>query len=245
VFRLTWSGLLAWRRAPGVLVLVFANPVLVGLAVGGAAVEHRNEGFEMWILNLYAAFMVPLACLMSGGSMVRDELQAGTLGFLLTRPLHRARLLLLKYACHTFWLELTLGLNAVLLSLAGHLLGIEGALLIGLWLLGVQTLVIPAFTALSAVLGLASKRYVLLGILYGFIVEMGIGQIPTNINTLSLTRHFQALMGQCPALEATVALSSWGIPGAILAVVGLTVAGLAVAAALFSLREFLEAEPPR
>jgi len=245
IFRLTWSGLLSWRRLPAALALVLANPLLATLALAAAAPENRAEGFEMWILRLYVMFMVPITCLLSGGSMIRDELQAGTLGFLLTRPVHRARLLILKYLCQVVWLELTLGLNALLLTLSGLLLGIEGTLQIGLWLLGVQILMIPAFTALSTLLGLVSKRYVLLGILYGFIVETGIGQIPTNINAVSLSRHFQSLLGQCPALDATVSLSSWGIPGAILAVLTLTAVGLAAAAALFSIREFLETEAPR
>jgi ABC-type transport system involved in multi-copper enzyme maturation permease subunit len=218
---------------------------LATLALAAAGHEDRAEGFEMWVLGLYATFMVPIACLLSGGAMIRDELQAGTLGFLLTRPVHRARLLILKYLCHVVWLEFALGLNAVLLSLSGLLLGIKGALLIGLWLLGVQILMIPAFTALSVVLGLLTRRYLLVGILYGFIVEMGIGQIPTNINALSLSRHFQALLGECTALSGTVQLSSWGIPGAILAVLALTGVGLGGAAALFSLRELLETETPR
>lgn len=245
IFRLTWSGLLAWRRAPGLVAFVLANPVLATLALAAASPEDRGEGFEMWIVRLYATFMVPIACLLSGGSMVRDDLQAGTLGFLLTRPLSRARLLILKYLCHVAWLEVSLGLNVLLLTLSGLGLGIDRAALIGIWLAAVQLLVIPAFTALSAVLGLASKRYVLLGILYGFVVEMGIGQIPSNVNTVSISRHFQALLGQCPALDATVPLSSWGIPGAVLALATLTGVALAAATVIFSLREFLEAEAPR
>jgi hypothetical protein len=104
---------------------------------------------------------------------------------------------------------------------------------------------IPAFTALSVFLGLLSKRYVLLGILYGFIVELGIGQIPTNINVLSLSRHFQALLGQCPTLDHTIALGSWGATGAILMVCALTVLGVGASAALFSFREFCDTEAPK
>ena len=244
MLQLTWSGLLAWRRAPALLALVLANPALATLALATAS-GQREEGFRMWILHLYVPFMVPISCLLSGGSMIRDEIQAGTLTFLVTRPLSRARLLLLKYVCHVAWLELMLALNAGLLTLAGVALGIDGALVTGLWLLGVQTVMIPAFTAVSVFLGLVSKRYVLLGVLYGAIVEVGFGQIPTNINVLSLSRHFAALMGRCPNLESTIPLPAWGMPGSILAVLLLTAVVLGASALFFSLREFLETEAPK
>ncbi len=244
ILQLTWSSLLSWRRLPSILALTLAFPLLATLTLATAS-GHQSEGFRMWILHLYAPFMVPITCLLSGGSMIRDELQAGTLPFLVTRPLSRARLLLLKYLAHVAWLELMLALNAVLLTAAGLSLRLDGALPLGLWLLGVQTALIPAFTAVSVLLGLASKRYVLLGVLYGAIVEIGFGQIPTNLNVLSLSRHFEALLGTCPALTATVALPAWGWPGALLEVATLTTVALTASALLFSYREFQETEPPR
>lgn len=102
IVRLTWSGLLAWRKTPRLLALVLLSPALSGLALMAAS-AHRSEGFRVWVLHLHANFMVPIACLLSGGSMIRDEIQEGTLTFLLTRPIRRARLLLLKYVCHTLW----------------------------------------------------------------------------------------------------------------------------------------------
>lgn len=244
ILRLTWSGLLAWRRIPGLLALVLASPTLATIALA-ATHDHRYEGFRMWILNLHANFMVPIACLLSAGSMMRDEIQAGTLTFLITRPIHRTRLVMLKYLCHVAWLDVVLGLNAMVLTLCGVALKVDGALSMGLWLIGTQTLIIPAFAAVSVLLGLISKRYLLLGILYGCIVETGFGQIPTNINVLSLSRHFHGLMGKCSAIGTTVPLPAWGVPGSLLAIALIGGVALAASMVLFSEREFLETDAPR
>lgn len=140
---------------------------------------------------------------------------------------------------------MVVGLNAVLLTTVGISLGIEGALKIGVSLLATQSLIIPAFTAISMLLGLLSPRYVLLGIVYGAIVETGFGQIPTNINVLSLSRHFQGLMGRCSAIGETVPLTSWGIPGSILAVLAIASVAVIVSMLLFTYREFLDTEAPK
>ncbi len=245
IFRLTWGGLLAWRRVPGLIALILLNPLLATLALSAAPEEHLSGGFEMWVLRLYVSFMVPIACLISGGAMIRDELQAGTLGFLITRPLSRARLLLLKYLCHGLWLEVALGLNVVLLAAGSLYLGVENGLETCGWLLGIQLVMIPAYMAISVVLGLVSKRYVMLGVLYGFIVEMGIGQIPSNINTISVSRHFQSLLGYFSDLETGLDLPGWGVPGAVLAVVTINLLALGVGMLLFSLKEFQEDEAPK
>lgn len=244
ILRLTWSGLLAWRRLPGVLVLVAASPTLAALALWTAH-DHRDEGFRMWVMHLHTHFMVPIACLLTGGAMMRDEIQASTLPFLVTRPLSRARLLGLKYLCHVLYLEGMLALNVVLLTLVGLSLGLPKAAVLGAWLLVVQAVMIPAFMAISTVLGLASKRYVMLGVLYGAIVEAGFGQIPTNINVLSLSRHFSTLMGRCPALENATVLTVWDMTRSVLEVGVIGAVALGLGTVLFTYLEFLEADTPK
>jgi hypothetical protein len=154
-------------------------------------------------------------------------------------------LLLIKYLCHVCWLEVALGLNVSLLAAGSRYLGVESGLVNCAWLLGIQSLMIPAYMAISVVLGLVSKRYVMLGIVYGFIVEMGIGQIPSNINAISLSRHFQSLLGHYSKLLTGVDLPGWGAPGALLAVVTITLVAIGVGMLVFSLKEFQEDDAPK
>ena len=77
--------------------------------------------------------------------LIRDELQADTLGFLITRPVKRAQLILVKYLSQAVWLEILLLVETrLLLFAAGAAREIPalGALLP--LVLAVQFLAIPA-----------------------------------------------------------------------------------------------------
>ena len=76
--------------------------------------------------------------------------------------------------------------------------------------LAAQFLAVLAWSALGAFLGQLTSRYMAIALVYGFIVELGIGNIPTNINTLSLMRHLKALLAHNPALFETY---EWAGPG--------------------------------
>src|SRR6185436_12447708 len=97
--------------------------------------------------------------------------------------------------------QLLVAVEAALLFTAGDLRQTHAFSLLPLFL-GAQFLAVLAWSALGTMLGLLTKRYMAWALLYGFIVEMGIGRIPTNINTLSLIRHLKSLLSLNPALQA-------------------------------------------
>ena len=198
----------------------------------------RTEPFYHWLIDFYFFVLLPLQCVKGCGGLIRDELQADTLGFLVTRPLSRARLLVLKYLTQTAWLQLLLLAETLLLFIAGGLRQIPalGALLP--LFLAAQFLAVLAWSALGVLLGQVSKRYMALALLYGFIVEMGIGRIPTNINSLSLMRHLKTLLSPNPALQA---IYDWTSNGLVLSVGALALATalfVALAALLFTFKEY-------
>jgi hypothetical protein len=198
----------------------------------------RTEPFYHWLIDFYFFLILPLQCVKGCGGLIRDELQADTLGFLVTRPLSRARLLLLKYLTQTAWLQLILLAETLLLFIVGGMRQVPalGALLP--LFLAAQFLAVLAWSALGVFLGQVSKRYMALALLYGFIVEMGIGRIPTNINSLSLMRHLKTLLSPNPALHS---LYDWSDKGLVLSVGALALATalfVALAALLFTFREY-------
>ena len=84
--------------------------------------------------------------------------------------------------------------------------------------LAAQFLAVPAWCALGLFLGQVTKRYLPMALVYGLIVELGIGDIPTNINTLSLMRHLKTLLSHDAALQS---LYQWTGSGVVLPVAAL------------------------
>ncbi|HWW02382.1 MAG TPA: ABC transporter permease subunit [Candidatus Acidoferrum sp.] len=198
----------------------------------------RIEPFYHWLIDFYFFVILPLQCVRGAGGVIRDELQADTLGFLLTRPLSRARLLVLKYLSQTAWLQLILLLETLLLFLAGRLRQMPALGSLLPLFLAAQFLAVLAWSALGLFLGQVTKRYLAIALLYGFLVEMGIGRIPTNVNTLSLIRHLKTLLAHNPALQTLYEWSGTGVPMSIGALAFAAGLFLTLAALLFTFKEY-------
>jgi ABC-2 family transporter protein len=198
----------------------------------------RTDPFYHWLFELYFFVLLPLVCVRGCGGLIRDELQADTLGFLLTRPLTRARLLVMKYIAQTAWLQLLLVAETLLLFAAGLLRQLHGLGSLLPLFLGVQLLAVPAWCALGIFLGQVTKRYMPLALLYGLIVEMGIGRIPTNINNLSLIRHLKTLLARNPTLQSFYDWNPDGTVVSLSAPLLATALFLTLAALLFTFHEY-------
>jgi hypothetical protein len=198
----------------------------------------RTGPFYHWLIDFYFFIILPLTCVRACGALIRDELQADTLGFLITRPISRARLLIVKYLAQVLWLEMLLLVETLLLFAVGaerQIPDLGGLLPL---FLCVQFVAIPAWSALGALLGQITTRYMATALIYGAVVEMGIGRIPTNINTLSLLRHIESLLSRNGPLEG---IFNWEAGGAWTAVLALVLAPLifvGAAALLFSVLEY-------
>jgi hypothetical protein len=204
----------------------------------GELLWSRSAAFYHWLIDFYFFVVLPLNCVRACGALIRDELQTDTLGFLTTRPLSRARLLIAKYLAQTVWLQIFLLVQALLLFAAGwlrHIPAVTG--LVPLFLFA-QFFSVFAWSALGSLLGLLTNRYMGFAILYGLIVEMGIGRIPTNINTLSLMRHLKVLLANNSTLQGIYDWSSKGVPLAVAALLFATLLFLALSAVLFTVREY-------
>ena len=198
----------------------------------------RTTPFYHWLIDCYFFIILPLTCVRACGALIRDELQADTLGFLITRPVSRARLLAVKYIAQVVWLEMVLLAETLLLFGAGLERDITG--LGGLFplFIVIQIAAIPAWCALGALLGQITTRYMAAALVYGGVVEMGIGRIPTNINSLSLLRHLETLLSKNGTLEG---IFNWEVGNVWVAVLALVLAPLifgGAAALLFSVIEY-------
>jgi len=204
----------------------------------GEPAWNRTAPYYRWLIDFYFFIILPLCCVRSCGGLIRDELQTDTLGFLTTRPVKRGTLVVLKYLSQVACLEAAALIEGLLLLAAGALREIPdiGALLP--LFLAVQFLAVPAWGALGLFLGQVTKRYLPLAVVYGLIVELGIGDIPTNINTLSLMRHLKTLLSHDAELQSLFQWTGTGVVAPVAALLLGSILFLALAALLFTLREY-------
>jgi ABC-type transport system involved in multi-copper enzyme maturation permease subunit len=201
----------------------------------------RTAPFYHLLVDVYFFIVLPLGCIRGCGALLRDELQADTLGFLVTRPATRARLVIVKYLSQVAALELLLLVETLLLFAVGAQRQIPALGSLFPLFVAVQCLAIPAWSALGMFLGQLSTRYMSFALLYGAVVEMGIGRIPTNINLLSLMRHMKTLLSRNEALQG---IYNWPTDAPFLSIAALVVAPLlfvGAAAVLFTVLEYLPA----
>ena len=104
--------------------------------------------------------------------------------------------------------------------------------------LGAQFLAVLSWGALSALLGLVSRRYLILGIGYGVVVELGLGRIPTNINTLSMAGHLRGLFGHDPLVQRLYEWAPHDVAFSVGAVLIGTLVFLTIGAVLWTHREY-------
>lgn len=238
---MTWRSVWSTRRWPALGLLILASPVLALLALQTGEFDVR-PAWLTWITRVHFGLVIPLWCLIAFGSFMRDEVQAGTIGFLLTRPITRSRFLLIRWLCTLAAVQVPLALNTILLGATAVLLRIPNAFLLTLMLLGAQWLVVPAYGAIATFLGLLTRKYLLLGLVYGFVVEIGIGQIPTNINTLSVARHFRTLLDQSDLIARSMDWSARGLGQSAGMLLVLTLVYLALGTLWFNFREYSQSE---
>lgn len=222
---------LAWLVLP---------PVILAILLNMAPGEPPENGYEKVLVIGYLFQVTPLVCLFGFGGVIREEIRENTLSFLAVRPVGRVRLLAAKYVSQLIWVQALLALELSALVAVGALSFESFDLSIWGPLMALQALGTLAWSTVAMTLGLVSKNYVPLGILYGALVEKGIANIPTNVNTLAVTRNLQNAFEAHPILgEVFEFIPPAEAASPILNIGGLALVFLVLSAALYYFREYL------
>lgn len=235
IWKLTWKSQLTWKKIYGVASNVLGLPILSYFAF---TMGTQSNAYYMFTVDFYMLLVLPITCLTAFGGMVRDDLQEDTVCFLLTRPMKRWQFFLSKYVSHLAWTQITTALTLLAFAVSGTLRGVDDVPNLILTLLIVQVPAIMVYGAISSLMGLLTKKYLVLGIIYGFVVEFGIGQIPTNINTLAMTNHLKSLLTKYTPLAEYLNQEPGSSFTAIAAIVTVTVVFLALSSLMFTMREY-------
>ncbi|MBK8476028.1 MAG: hypothetical protein IPL39_06850 [Opitutaceae bacterium] len=237
VWRLTLPGF----ARPGQLLKLAA--LLAGFALLTLTSVRTAEAsvFFEWTIR-YLTLLLPVMAFISGGGTIRDDLKPETVDYVFTRPLPRPAFLVFKYTAHTA------GLQASYLLALGVLLGVgayrqvPGLLAALPLLLLAQVLAIGVFTAFGVLCGTLTARYLVVGMSYGSIVEIGVGSIPTQLSRLSLTHHLRDLLQPLASTALAVPPGPGPFTTTVL-LVFVAAAMLGLAALVFGLRELVGGRP--
>lgn len=218
----------------GVLVL-FSIPS----APNHAAAVH---GFLPWAARFYVCFLVPILAFISAAGVMRDDLGAGSVDYLFTRPVRRPAFVAFRYLAHVACAQLDFLLALIVVTGIGLYHEVPGLWAALPWLLLGQVMVIIAFSAFGFLCGMLTSRYVIIGLLYGAIVEVGVGNVPTQLNYVSMIRQILGLLRPVIGTEknATGAAAlelALGTPATLAVLLGFSAAMIGVTAAVFAFRE--------
>jgi ABC-2 type transport system permease protein len=145
---------------------------------------------QLVVFSVLVSFLLPMWTLSFATEGLGGEREAGSLIWLLTRPLSRPGIFLAKFVALLPW---TVGLNVggfALLCLAG---GRPGALAFRLFWPAVLWATL-AFSALFYLMGAWFRRPAVVAILYSFFLEIVVGNLPGYLKRVSIGFYARCLM---------------------------------------------------
>ena len=242
--RLLWSPR---TLAMGAMAFFPAALALLFRAVSALGFEVPVSGFGFFSLvtaTVGFQFIAPMLALFYSSGILVDELESGTLVYLITRPRSRASLLMGKMAG-------SLAVAAILF-LPSIVLTFFFAVAPGGWAdvgtyfpalardLGAGVLGLAAYSGLFAAIGVLSKRPVLVGLLFVFGWQAVATYVPGIVGKLTVAYHLQSLL---PHESFQGALSGFlsgreGGPQAALALILLSAASHGFAIMVFKHKQF-------
>jgi ABC-type transport system involved in multi-copper enzyme maturation permease subunit len=228
---------------------VQVSPVPLGVtqaaeAAVSAVLLHPSSPVLMFsksvVYTVFLRFLLPLWSLSFATQALGGEREGRTTVWLVTRPLPRSSIYLAKYVALLPWaLGLNLGGFAVLCLAAGE----PGRVALGLYWPAVVWGTL-AFTALFHLLGATVRRPAVVGLIYAFVLEAFLSDLPFAMKRLSVSFYTRCLMFDeyfqrygLPPTDPEV----YGAVGPTAAVV--TLAAATVGLTAFGMLWFSRAEP--
>jgi ABC-2 type transport system permease protein len=248
VCALTLKGLI-WTPRGLFVTALMTLPVLIAAAFRWLRPDSLPSALTAaevyrWIVTVYlVANALPLTALFYAGALVADELEGRTIVYLLTRPISRASILAGRFGAFLVaGLALAVpALLAVFLMLGWGQAGLPSAPTLARDL-GVAALTLFVYGALFTLVGIASRRPFVVGLLFLYGWEW-LSYFPGHVPRVTLTAYLRALTPPAPAAaEGAARLLSAPTLGVGESLVSLAVAAalcLTLAFALFASRELV------
>lgn len=196
IARVTWRLLMGRRRWMLALLINFLPVLVCWLFVtqSGQGAPPPTQFFTVLMATMLLTVLLPLSGLINGTSALGTELDDGTLRYVLAKPVPRWRIIIAKLA--------TAAAATIVSCLPGVLIG--GTIVLGtvnhVLLRGFSVAVIVAsvlYAGLFMLLSLATRRALIIGLLYVIVWEGALSRLFAGTRVLSIREYSMA------AAEAT------------------------------------------
>lgn len=194
---LTVRYLTSTRRGLVTLALSWLPLLLTGALAIARVSSFDILLFQQLMVLLFLQIVLVFVTLVSATALIREEIDDGTLPFLLTRPVSKPTVALSKYAGYlvaalVFLLPPVVVAYAVTEAYAGAGLGADLDVLGGF--LAATALGVLAYGALFYFLSVALRKPLMVGLLIGFLWESIAGLLPGNVPKLSLIYYLKSVL---------------------------------------------------
>ncbi len=226
------------KRIYFILLLMLAPP-LVSLFWALSSADHGTPFVfitEM-VVSFYLSFLLLVLGLVSAVPVIHSEIDDGTAKYLVSRPVSRFYLVLVKYLGYFI-------VNAILVTASLSLLYVIVMLILAptdilSYLLPlaeavfVSVLAVALFGAFFLLLGVLFKRPVVIGLLVGFFWEVTISLLPTHLSKLTMSYYLRSLLANLVENASTRGMMTTDLWKSLLVIIVLTLFFLALAGMAF------------
>jgi len=204
-------------------------------------------GFELYgivVALFFVRNLLPLVALLFGSALISDAVDSKTLTYFLTRPISRLSIFLGEFLAYLVTV-LTLTLPCVVLTYLVLCVGTPQGAGFGaadlVQDLGACALTLFTYGGVFALLGVSLKRPLIPGLLFLFVWEGFVANLPGDAPNYTLSAYARSLIRHRPSEEGLAQLFSKFFPvGESVLVLGIAgVVSLALAIWIFSRREYV------
>jgi ABC-2 type transport system permease protein len=193
----TFRACLSGRRAIALLLLGALYPaVVIGLAAASVSGANLVADSEQVFSALFLPIMLLIVTLVLGVAQFRTEIEEDTLVYLTSRSVPRASIVVGKYAGAVLAAAIVLVPSALLGSALGVAYNLAPSVSTqGLYyaVVAMSLAAIAAYTAFFLLLGLLTRQALPIGLLYGFIWETFVSQLPGPIRQATIVYYLRGL----------------------------------------------------
>ncbi|HEV2473204.1 MAG TPA: ABC transporter permease, partial [Chthonomonadales bacterium] len=183
-------------RPKKLIAALFLMAIPVGLAllwrIKAGASLHPEDAYNSLAAAIVFGLIMPILCVVFGTGVITQEIEQKTITYLLTRPVRRWNLLLVKYAAAAAATTAVVWLASAALALTvgapHHLHGLR---------LGRDMLILPvgalAYTSLFLLLATILNKPLICGMFFVFGFETWVPDLPGDMRKLSIMTYLRVL----------------------------------------------------